>query len=41
MLMWCASWFTWLLQDNEKKQKREPKETPEELQECEMVFKDF
>lgn len=29
------------LTDNEKKQKREPKETPEELQECEMVFADF
>ena len=29
------------LQDNEKKQKREPKETAEELQECEMVFADF
>lgn len=28
-------------QDNEKKQKREPKETAEELQECEMVFADF
>ena len=28
-------------QDNEKKQKREPKETPEELQDCEMVFADF
>ena len=30
-----------MLQDNERKQKREPKETPEELQECEMVFADF
>ncbi len=30
-----------VVQDNEKKQKREPKETPEELQECEMVFADF
>ncbi|BDA41611.1 cGMP-dependent protein kinase 2 [Coccomyxa sp. Obi] len=29
------------LTDNERKQKREPKETPEELQECEMVFADF
>ncbi|CAL5219420.1 g1249 [Coccomyxa viridis] len=29
------------LTDNEKKQKREPKETAEELQECEMVFADF
>ena len=29
------------MQENEKKQKREPKETPEELQECEMVFADF
>ncbi len=29
------------VQDNEKKQKREPKETAEELQECEMVFADF
>ena len=29
------------VQDNERKQKREPKETPEELQECEMVFADF
>ena len=29
------------IQENEKKQKREPKETPEELQECEMVFADF
>ena len=29
------------LQENEKKQKREPKETPEELQEYEMVFADF
>lgn len=28
-------------QENEKKQKREPKETAEELQECEMVFADF
>ena len=30
-----------IIQENEKKQKREPKETPEELQECEMVFADF
>jgi len=30
-----------MVQENEKKQKREPKETPEELQECEMVFADF
>lgn len=29
------------VQDNEKKQKREPKETAEELQDCEMVFADF
>ena len=35
------SWAPVLVQDNEKKQKREPKETPEELQECEMVFADF
>ena len=29
------------VQDNEKKQKREPKETAEELQDCEIVFADF
>ncbi|CAK0742420.1 hypothetical protein CVIRNUC_001395 [Coccomyxa viridis] len=29
------------LTDNERKQKREPKETAEELQDCEMVFADF
>jgi cGMP-dependent protein kinase 2 len=29
------------MQENEKKQKRDPKETPEELQECDMVFADF
>ncbi|KAK9810359.1 hypothetical protein WJX72_009382 [[Myrmecia] bisecta] len=29
------------LTDNEKKSKREPKETAEELQECEMVFAEF
>ena len=28
-------------QDSERKQKREPKETPEELAECEAVFADF
>lgn len=28
-------------QDNERKQKSTPKETPEELQECEAVFADF
>lgn len=29
------------LADNERKQSKQPKETPEELQECEMVFADF
>ena len=30
-----------VVQDSERKAKREPKETPEELQECEMVFAAF
>lgn len=29
------------LQDTERKQRKEPKESPEELQECEMVFAAF
>lgn len=29
------------LADNERKQMKQPKETAEELQECEMVFADF
>ena len=29
------------VQDSERKARRDPKETPEELQECEMVFAAF
>lgn len=37
----CCPHHQIFMQDNEKKQKREPKETAEELQDCEMVFADF
>jgi hypothetical protein len=37
----CETRLPLLLQDNERKQRAQPKETPEEVAEAEAVFADF